>query len=184
MFSQSILFLSTRSSLVSLKPHDVTGTLSADRGGVRVDCKLEQLIVQLRQDARFKPASLLRHIRHAKSAFGNPNVRFTKLAPLKPHSPDAKAKLAYLVKYKSALLGMGPSSPAIFKRLCPDAIISNVRAASLISRDAKLTLRSRDARAVFMRPASLNPASQLYKARMPPDLDIARLISLILLPRI
>ena len=118
-----------------------------------------------------------------KSAFGSPNVRFSKQAPRKPNSPDAKAKLAYLVKYKRhALLGMGPNSPAIFKRLCPDAIISNVRAASLISRDAKLTLRSRDARAAFMRPASLNPASQLYKARMPPVHDIARLISVILLP--
>ena len=120
-----------------------------------------------------------------KSAFGSPNVRFTRLALLKPHSPDAKAKPAYLVKYKRyALLGMGPSSPAIFKRLYPDAIISNVRAVSLISRDAKPTLRSRDARAAFMRPASLNPASQQYKAGKLPALDIARLISLILLPRI
>ena len=100
MSSQSILSLSTRSSLVSLNPHDVTGTLSADRGGVRANCKLEQLIVQLRQDARFKPASLPHHIRHAKSAFGSPNVRFTKLALLKPHSPNANAKLVHLVKYK------------------------------------------------------------------------------------
>ena len=124
--SQSILFLSTRSSLVFLNPHDVTGTLSADRGGVRVNCKLEQLIVQLRQDAKFKLASLLRHILHAKSAFGNPNVRFTKLVPLKPYSPDAKAKLARLVEYKRyAPLGTGPSCPASLKRLCPDATTSS-----------------------------------------------------------
>ena len=138
MSSQSILFLSTRPSLVSLNPHDVTGTLNADRGGVRVNCKLVQLIVQLRQDARFKPASLLHHIRHAKSAFGSPNVRFTKWAPLKPHSSDTKAKLARLVEYKRHTpLGVGPSSPASLKRLCPDAIISNAIAASLLSRDAR-----------------------------------------------
>jgi len=152
---------------------------------VRVNYKLEQLIVQQRQDARFKLVSLLHHIQHVESAFGSPNVRFSKRAPRKPHSPDAKVKLAHLVKHRRHVpLGMGPSSPAIFKRLCPDAIISNVRAASLISRDAKLTLRSRDVRAAFRRPASLNPASQLYRARMPPALDIVRLISLILLPRI
>ena len=134
MFSQSILSLSTRPSLVSLNPHDATGTLNGDRGGVRANYKLGQL----RQDARSKPASLLHHIRHAKSAFGSPNVRLTKLAPLKPHSPYAKAKLAHLVKCKRhAPLGEGPSSPASLKRLCPDAIISNAIVASLLSRDAR-----------------------------------------------
>ena len=71
--------------------------MSVDRGGVRVNCKLELLIVQLRQDARFKLASWLRHIQHAKSAFGGPNTRLPKLVPLKPYSPDAKAKLARLI---------------------------------------------------------------------------------------
>jgi len=37
-----------QSSLVSLHLHDATETLSVDRGGVRVNCKLELLIVQLR----------------------------------------------------------------------------------------------------------------------------------------
>ena len=120
-----------------------------------------------------------------KSAFGSPNARFTKQAPRKPHSPDAKAKLAYLVKYKRhATLGTGPGSPVFLKRLYPYAVISSARAASLISREAKLTLKSRDARAAFRRPASLNPASQQYRAGKLPALDIARLISLILLPRI
>ena len=97
------------------------------------------------------------------------------MAHLKSHSLDAKAKLARLVEYKRHRpLGVGPSSPAFIKRLYLDAIIINVRAA----------LKSRDARAAFMRPASLNPASQPHRARMPPVLDIARLISLILLPRI
>ena len=118
-----------------------------------------------------------------KSTFGSPNARFTRLALLKLHSPNANAKLAHLVKYKRhAPLGTGPGSPVFLKRLYPDAVISSARAASLISRDAKLTLKSRDARAAFRRPASLNPASQLCEARMPPTLDIARLISLILLP--
>ena len=127
-----------RLSLVSLNPHDVTGTLSADREGVRVNCKSEQLIIQLRQDARFKPASLLYHIRHVKSAFGSPNTRFIKLAPLKPHSPDAKAKLARLVEYKKHTpLGVEPSSLASLKRLCPDVKISNAIVASPLTRDAR-----------------------------------------------
>ena len=76
------------------------------------------------------------------------------------------------------------SSFVFLKRLNPDAVISSARAASLINKDAKLTLRSRDARAAFRRPASLNPASLLCEARMPPAVGITRLISLILLPRI
>ena len=112
--------------------------LNADRGGVRVNCELEQLTVQLRQNARFKSASLPCHILHAKSAFDNPNVRFTKLAYLKPHSPDTKAKLARLAEYKRhAPLGMEPSCPVSLKRLCPGAIISNAIVASLLSRDAR-----------------------------------------------
>jgi len=73
----------------------------------------------------------------------------------------------------------GASSPAFLKRLCPDAITSNARAASLISRDARLAFRSHDART-----ASQNLTTQLYEARMPPALSIARPISLIPLPRI
>ena len=48
MSSQSTLSLSTRSSLVSFHLHDVTETLSVDREGMRVNYKLEQLIVQQR----------------------------------------------------------------------------------------------------------------------------------------
>ena len=57
MFSQPILFLSARLSGVPFNPHDVTVTLNGDREGVRVNYKLEQLIVQQRQNARFRPAS-------------------------------------------------------------------------------------------------------------------------------
>ena len=98
-----------------------------------VNYKLEQLIVQQRQNARFRSAFLLHHIRHVKPAFGSPNVRFTRLALLKPHSPDANLKLAHLVKHKRhAPLGAGPSSPTFLKRLCSDAIISSAKAASLM----------------------------------------------------
>ena len=87
---------------------------------------------------RFKPASLLHHIRHAKSAFGSPNVRFAKLASLKPYSPDAKAELARLVKYRGdAPVGVGPSSPLSLKRPSLDASSSNATFASLLSRDAR-----------------------------------------------
>ena len=48
MTSQFILFLSNRSSGVPFNLHDVTGTLNGDREGVRVNYKLEQLIVQQR----------------------------------------------------------------------------------------------------------------------------------------
>ena len=43
-----------RSSEVPLNFHDATGTLNGGRGGVRVNYKLEQLIVQQRQNARFR----------------------------------------------------------------------------------------------------------------------------------
>ena len=48
MFSLSIPFLSARLLGVLINPHDVTGILSGDRGGVRVNYKLEQLFVQQR----------------------------------------------------------------------------------------------------------------------------------------
>ena len=115
--------------MVSLHLHDAIETLSADRGGVRVSCKLELLIVQLRQVARFKLASQLRRIQHAKSAFGGPNARLPKLAPLKLHSPDVKHK-------KRAPMSVKPSSPLSLKRLCSDAPISNATVAHLLSRDA------------------------------------------------
>ena len=93
-----------------------------------------------------------------KFVFGNLNVRFTKLALLKHHFPNANAKLVPLVKdTRHASLYTEPSSPAFLKRLCPDAIINNTRAASLLSRDAGLEFRSHDARAAFMSPASQNP---------------------------
>ena len=138
--SRSILFLSTKSSLVSLHLHDATETLSVDRGGVRVNCKLGLLIVQLRQDAKFNPAPRPRHVQHAKSVFGGPNARRPRLGPLKSDSPDAKAKPARLVKCKRhAPLGVGLSSPLTLKRLCPDAPSSNATVASRLNRDARHT---------------------------------------------
>ena len=113
-----------------------------------------------------------------KSMLGSPNVRFTRLALLKPHSPNANVKLAHLVKNKRhAPLGTGPSSPGALKHLCSDAIISNAKAASLISRDTRLAFRSHNART-----ASQNLATQRHEAKMPPALSIARPISLIPLP--
>ena len=113
--------------------------LSGDRGGGRVNYKLEQLFVQQRKDVKFRPASLLNHIRHVKSAFGNLNVRFTKLVFLKHCFPNANAKFVLFIKdTRHAPLYAGPSSPAFLRHLCPDAIIGNTRAASLLSRDARL----------------------------------------------
>ena len=79
MFSpfMPIPFLSTKLPGVAINSYGVTEMLSDDRDGVRVNYrreKLEQLSVQQIQDTRFKPASLLNHVRHAKSAFGNPNA--------------------------------------------------------------------------------------------------------------
>ena len=45
MFSLFIPFLSARLPGVPFNPHDVTGMLSGDRDGVRVNYKLEQLFV-------------------------------------------------------------------------------------------------------------------------------------------
>ena len=99
-----------------------------------------------------------------KFAFGNLNVRFTKLAY---RFPNTNAKFVPLVKdTRHAPLYVGPSSTAFLKHLCPDAIIGNTRAASLLSRDARLAFRSRDARAAFMSPVSQNPASQLCESRI------------------
>ena len=96
---------------------------------------------------KFRPASLLNRIRHVKSAFGNLDVRFTKLAFLKHYFPNANAKFVLFIKdMRHAPLYAGPSSPAFLKHLCLDAIISNTRAASFLSRDARLAFRGRDAR--------------------------------------
>ena len=87
--------------------------------------------------------SLLYRIRHVKSAFGNLNVRFTKLAFLKHRFPNANAKIVLFVKdTRRVPLYAGPSNPAFLKHLCPDAIIGNTRAASLLSRDARLAFQS------------------------------------------
>ena len=48
MSSPSIPFLSARLPGVPFNPHDVTGTLNGDSEGVRVNYKLEQLLVQQR----------------------------------------------------------------------------------------------------------------------------------------
>ena len=46
MFSPFIPFLSARLPGVPINPYDVTGMLSGDRDGVRVNYKLEQLSAQ------------------------------------------------------------------------------------------------------------------------------------------
>ena len=118
---------------------------------------------------RFRPASLLNHVRRVKYAFGNLNVRFTKLAFLKHrflNATSSNAKSVLFVKdTRPAPLYAGPSSPAFLKHLCPDVIIGNTRAASLLSRDARLAFQSCDARVAFMSPTSQNLASQLCEAR-------------------
>ena len=87
-----LLFLSSRLPWVPNNPYDVTGTPNVDRGDMRVNYrrkKLKQLSVQQIQDVRFKPASLLNHVRRTKSAFGNLNAKLTKLVFLKLHFPNA-----------------------------------------------------------------------------------------------
>jgi len=120
---------------------------------------------------RFKPASLLNHVRHVKSAFGNLNVRFTKLAFLKHRFPNVSSSNAKSVLFikdtRPAPLHLytGPSRPAFLKHLYPDATIGNARSASLLSRDARLAFQSHNVRAAFMSSTSQNLASQLYEVR-------------------
>ena len=106
-----------------------------------------------------------------KSAFGNLNVRFTKLAFLKHCFPSANAKFVLFVKdTRRAPLYAGPSSPAFLKHLYPDAKIGNARAASLLSRGARPAFQSHNARAPFisqdMSSATQNLTSQLCEARI------------------
>ena len=88
-----------------------------------------------------------------KYAFGNPNVRFTKLAFLKhrfPNTTSSNAKSVFFIKDTRPAplyLYAGPSRPAFLKHLYPDATIGNARAASLLS------------------PTPQNLASQLCEAR-------------------
>ena len=118
---------------------------------------------------RFRPASLLNHAKRVEYAFGNLNVRFTKLTFLKHrflNATSSNEKSVLFVKdTRPVPLYAGPSSPAFLKHLYPDATIGNTRAASLLSRDARLAFRGRDVRAAFMSPVSQNPASQLCEAR-------------------
>ena len=60
MSSQSIPFLNARLPGVPLNPHDVTGTLNGDREGVRVNYKLEQLIIQtkIRREVQISVSSV------------------------------------------------------------------------------------------------------------------------------
>ena len=77
---------------VPINPYDVTGTLSDDRDDVRVNYKrekLEQLPVQQIQNASLKHTFLLNHVRRAKFAFGDVNVKPTRPAFLKLHFPNA-----------------------------------------------------------------------------------------------
>jgi len=104
-----------------------------------------------------------------KSAFGNLNVRFTKLAFLRQRFPNATSSNAKSVLFikdtRPAPLYAEPSSPAFLKYLYPDVTIGNARAASLLSRDARLAFQCRNARAAFINPTSQNLASQLCEAR-------------------
>ena len=79
-----------------------------------------------------------------RPAFGNLNVRFTKLAFLKHRFPKSNAEFVLFVKdtRRAPPLYAGPSSPVFLKHLCPDVIIGNTRAVSLLSRDAILASRS------------------------------------------
>ena len=125
---------------------------------------------------RIKPAFLLNHVRHVKSAFGNLNVRFTKLAFLKLHFSNAtisSARSVLLIRdTRPALLQLyvGPRRPAFLKYRYPDATISSARAASLPSRGSRLTFQSQNARAAFIlqdvSSTSQNLASQLCEARI------------------
>jgi len=82
-------------------PYGVTRMLNVDRDDTRVNYrrkKLEQLSVQQSvqqiQNARLKLASLLNYVRRAKSAFGDLNVKPTRLAFLKLLFPSATFSIA------------------------------------------------------------------------------------------
>ena len=111
-----------------------------------------------------------------KSAFENPNVRFTKLAFLKLHFSNAtisSVRSVLLIRdTRPALLQLyvGPRRPAFLKCRYPDVTISNARATSLLSRGARLAFQSQNVRAAFILQdvsfASQNLASQLCEARI------------------
>ena len=79
-----------------------------------------------------------------KSAFGNPNVRFTKLAFLKLRFPNATSSnmrsVLFIQDTRPAPLHLyaGPRRPAFLKHLYPDETIGNARVASLLNRGARL----------------------------------------------
>ena len=123
-----------RMLLVSLHLLDATGTLSVDRGDVRVNCKLEPLVVQLRLDATYNLAPCPRHVQYVKSAFGVPNARFLQLGPLRTSSPNAKVKPLCLVKHKRhAPIDVGPSSPLSLSSVSAPTHQAATRQARLVS---------------------------------------------------
>ena len=111
-----------------------------------------------------------------KYVFGNLKVRFAKLAFLKLRFSNAAINSARSVLFirdtRPAPLHLyeGPRRPAFLKHRYPDAIISNARAASLLSRGARLAYRSQNTRAAFIlqdvSSASQNLVSQLCEARI------------------
>ena len=124
---------------------------------------------------RFRPAFLLNHVRNVKFAFGNLNVRFTKLAFLKlrfPNATSSNVRSVLLIQDTGPApihLYAGSRRPAFLKHLYPDATIDNARVASLLSRGARLAFQSHNAKAAFIlqdvSSASQNLASQLCEAR-------------------
>ena len=97
------LFINSKSPGVPINPYGITGTLSDDRDDVRVNFrreKLEQLPVQQIQNASFKPAFLLNHVRRAKSAFGDLNAKPTRPVFLKLHFPNAMFSSARSVPHQ------------------------------------------------------------------------------------
>jgi len=114
-----VLFLSSRSPGVPSNPYGVTGTLNDDRDDVRVNYKrekLEQLPVQQIQNTRLKPASLLNHVRRAKSAFGDLNAKPTRPAFMKLHFPNVMFNSARSVPLLRDTRPASPQSDAELKK--------------------------------------------------------------------
>jgi len=124
-----VLFLSSRLPGVPNNPYGVTETQNVDRDDARVNYrrkKVEQLSVQQYvqriQNAKLKPASLLNHVRCAKSAFGDLNVKLRRPAFLELHFPNATFNNVRFVpllrdtRPASLQLNVGPRKPAFLKR--------------------------------------------------------------------
>jgi len=145
--------------------------LNVNKGILYVDNrwkKLKKLSVQQIQDARLKPASLLKYIRCAKSASAYQNAELKRLTFLRSYLTNVMLSNARFVSLfrdtrpVSLRRNMRLMKSAFLKCCQTNTIISNARSASLLSIDMRPMSQSQNARAASVlqnvNSMSLNPA--------------------------